>query len=369
VLNPKRRQFMRVIPELRNNQPEQSSRFTDSRIVFRTAKPDLELAALPGRPQQLGIRGAATLAMGKEWDIVELPEPLYLRALPLTIAVGLATRVGDTLHSRHTRIVAYAIENNDVEILFKGLPRLAQRLLLLVLRGIFAFIFDRVAFGSHGAESTYTAAKILGSRCAVTMKSERPTECKLESEVVKEDLATFVGALEPRKGLDRLLSAWLLTDAAKTGWRLAIAGEGPMQSDVESISSREPSINYLGKISRAELHDCLSRSRLVIQPSVKEGRWREQIGLPIAEGLAHGCHIITSEDTGLAPWLTANGHSVVPSPFSVPQLAAAMTQSMQHPLDPVRILSTLPERHGRQEAEDWMYENAQLIDPTAPDYQ
>lgn len=349
------RPFLRVIPELRNSHSEQSRRFASSQIIFVNVKPDLEPAALPGHPRQVSIRGAVALAVRGKWDIVEIPEPFFLRALPLTIAVGLATRVGDIVHRRRTIIVTYAIENNDADILFRGMPRMVRRALLLVLRTIFTYVLDRIAFGSPGAQSSYLAAQILGSRCAVALMNELPQACHLEPLLAKEHLAAFVGVLEPRKGLDRLLSAWTQTEATKNGWHLVIAGQGSLQPAVEAMALREPSVSYLGAIGRADLHDYLSRSCLVILPSSKEGRWREQIGLSIVEGLAHGCHIVTSSDTGLAPWLALHGHSVVPAARSLNQLVEALNLAMAHPLDPACTLSTLPKLQGRWQAEDWMY--------------
>lgn len=45
--------------------------------------------------------------------------------------------------------------------------------------------------------------------------------------------------------------------------------------------------------------------------SQRVGSFREQVGFPITDGLAHGCEIIATSETGVAGSLAEHGHSVV----------------------------------------------------------
>jgi glycosyltransferase involved in cell wall biosynthesis len=94
----------------------------------------------------------------------------------------------------------------------------------------------------------------------------------------------------------------------------------------------------------------------VVLPSRREGRWREQIGLSIVEGLAHGCHVIATPDTGLAGWLSRHGHDVLPEDFTVADLVGAMRQAADTRLSPAMVQESLPAVDGRISAEDWMYQ-------------
>jgi glycosyltransferase involved in cell wall biosynthesis len=89
-------------------------------------------------------------------------------------------------------------------------------------------------------------------------------------------------------------------------------------------------------------------------PSRREGRWREQIGLSIVEGLAHGCHIVATPDTGLSEWLRLHGHDVLPNEFTVADLTAALRDAARNQLDPAAVRASLPPLDCRVRAENWM---------------
>ncbi|MCW2982845.1 MAG: glycosyltransferase family 4 protein, partial [Conexibacter sp.] len=82
----------------------------------------------------------------------------------------------------------------------------------------------------------------------------------------------YVGALEPRKGLDVLAAAW--SAAALEGVELLVAGEGR-----EAV----PGATLLGHVSDAELHALYAGAQAVVLPSFLEG-----FGLPPREAAAHG---------------------------------------------------------------------------------
>jgi glycosyltransferase involved in cell wall biosynthesis len=89
--------------------------------------------------------------------------------------------------------------------------------------------------------------------------------------------------------------------------------------------------------------------------------WREQVGLPIVEGLAHGCRVVTTDQTGLAGWLREHadrGHRVVPAGGSGADLAAAVLAALTTPTGdgPGSVLADLPVRDGRLAADDWLFE-------------
>ena len=89
----------------------------------------------------------------------------------------------------------------------------------------------------------------------------------------------YVGALEPRKGLDVLAQAW--ARARLDGVELLVAGEGRV--DV-------PGATLLGHVSDDELHALYAGALAVVLPSLLEG-----YGLPPREAAAHGTPSIVSD--------------------------------------------------------------------------
>jgi len=68
----------------------------------------------------------------------------------------------------------------------------------------------------------------------------------------------------------------------------------------------------------------------VVLPSQRVRGWREQVGLPLLEGLAHDCAVVTTTESGLAGALLAAGQQVV-APGQPDTLAAAIVRAADQP--------------------------------------
>jgi glycosyltransferase involved in cell wall biosynthesis len=97
----------------------------------------------------------------------------------------------------------------------------------------------------------------------------------------------FVGRLTPEKGVRTLLSAM---EQAPPDARLAIVGDGPLESEVRSAATNDQRIRYLGRIPQAEVLDLLGRATALIFPS----EWYETFGRVAAEAFARGTPVIAS---------------------------------------------------------------------------
>ena len=89
-------------------------------------------------------------------------------------------------------------------------------------------------------------------------------------------------------------------------------------------------------------------------PSQPRPRWREQVGLPIVEGLGRGCLVVTTSETGLAEWLTAHGHYVVSPPDDAAAFSDALSRAIADTRSPMSVVADLPAVDGRAAAEAWM---------------
>jgi glycosyltransferase involved in cell wall biosynthesis len=119
----------------------------------------------------------------------------------------------------------------------------------------------------------------------------------------------FVGALEPRKGLDRLVAAHEGLEPA-----LVLAGEGRLGGQL-----RGAGVRLVGRVSRADKAALYAGALAVVLPS-----WCEGYGYPPLEGFAHGTPAIVSDLPALRE--TAGDGALYVPPGDVPALAAALRQ-------------------------------------------
>jgi glycosyltransferase involved in cell wall biosynthesis len=76
------------------------------------------------------------------------------------------------------------------------------------------------------------------------------------------------------------------------------------------------------------VHELLRTSAVVAMPSVRRPGWREQIGLPLVEGLTHGCRVVTTAETGLADDLRDHPLVTFTTPGDPASLAAGLRRAM-----------------------------------------
>jgi glycosyltransferase involved in cell wall biosynthesis len=111
----------------------------------------------------------------------------------------------------------------------------------------------------------------------------------------REDFFLFVGRLSEEKGIRVLLNAFRRIDE-----KLVIIGDGPLQSEVESVVKVRSNILYLGFQPKAAIMDHLKRTKALIVPST----WYEGFPLTILEALATGTPVIGSRLGGIAEIVT-----------------------------------------------------------------
>jgi glycosyltransferase involved in cell wall biosynthesis len=119
----------------------------------------------------------------------------------------------------------------------------------------------------------------------------------------------FVGALEPRKGLEVLTAAHRGLEPA-----LVLAGDGPLARRL-----RGAGVHVLGRVSQTEKAALYAGALAVVLPS-----WCEGYGYPPLEGFAHGTPAIVSDLPALRE-TAGDGARHVP-PGDVQALAAAMRE-------------------------------------------
>lgn len=134
----------------------------------------------------------------------------------------------------------------------------------------------------------------------------------LETLGIDRPYVLFVGTLEPRKNLARLVEAYASLDAAiRDEFLLVIVGgKGWGGVDAGSLVANAgitDQVRILGYVEDAELDTLYAHARCLAMPSLYEG-----FGLPLVEAMAQGVPVLTSNRSSLPEVAGEAGHLVDP---------------------------------------------------------
>jgi glycosyltransferase involved in cell wall biosynthesis len=353
---------VRLYQTVRTAHLERAHDLAPATIVFGSRRYDFEADLTSGLEliQASPARAALLLATSGVTEL-EINEPLMRSSARATTLALAALRLRELFGGPPITVVAYAIGNDDpTRGRLTPWKRLSARLDLALMRFVWRRV-DRIAYGTHAARATYQ--RILGSpppRQAETLIEALPAACScLESSGPRDPRrVVFLGAFVERKGFPLVLEAWPLVRAALPGARLTILGKGRLQALAERAALADDSIDLVIDPPRTEIHRRLAESRVLSLPSQPSPHWREQVGLPIVEGLSHGCSVVTTTETGLAAWLHDHGHEVVDTPTTAAALAEALVAGITSGPEHGDVVASLPPVDGRLAADEWMFAGA-----------
>ena len=345
----------RLYHQVRTAHLERAAELPPAVILFANKRYDFaeELAATLQLVPARGWRAAWWLLRNRV-ETLEINEPLMLPAIRSTAIALAGLRLGDLLGRRRTRVVSYAIENLDpTRLPASGLKtklrrRLEWRLAALVWRRV-----DRIAYGTAAARDLYASLLPAKPSDSAHLIWALPAPAASASASKKPASVLFLGAFSDRKGFTLLTQAWPAVHAGEPAAALQLIGKGALQPLAEEFAAGEDSVNCTIDPPRDQIRAALAESQVLVLPSQPSPTWREQVGLPIVEGLSFGCTVVTTTETGLAAWLREHGHQVVPAGADSTVLAEAILAALRAPLSDVA--STLPSEDGRLAADAWMF--------------
>jgi len=130
----------------------------------------------------------------------------------------------------------------------------------------------------------------------------------------------YVGMIEPRKNVDRLLDAYRsICEPVRKEHDLVIVGPLGWCSEAtrDRLRAPEPGIRYLGHVSEDDLPGLTAGATAFVFPSLYEG-----FGLPFVQAMACGVPVITSRGSALGE--VAGEDAILVDPRNTDALAAAI---------------------------------------------
>jgi len=144
-----------------------------------------------------------------------------------------------------------------------------------------------------------------------------------------ERFVLFLGALEPRKNLPRLLEAYATLPAAlRRDVHLVVAGMRGWLNDSIHAHVRalglEATVHFAGYVDSGDLPALYSLAAVFAYPSLYEG-----FGLPVLEAMACGTPVLTSDGSSLPE--VAGDAAVLVSPTDVDAIADGLRRVLDSP--------------------------------------
>jgi glycosyltransferase involved in cell wall biosynthesis len=138
----------------------------------------------------------------------------------------------------------------------------------------------------------------------------------------------YVGTLEPRKNLEKLVEGFNLAKERMDGHKMIIAGKKGWNyraifNKVAALKL-EKEVLFLGYVPDEDLPAIYNLARVFVYPSLYEG-----FGLPILEAMACGTPVITSKASSLPE--VAGDSAILIDPNDCKALAAAMEEIVSRP--------------------------------------
>jgi glycosyltransferase involved in cell wall biosynthesis len=227
-----------------------------------------------------------------------------------------------------------------------GLVPCATSAPLVVTVHDLAFVHDPEKFSRHGVRTMRRSLDVIGRRADRVLCSSNATmrDCEaagLDPAMLRHvplgvDIVTvtdddvervrrryrlppefvlFVGTLEPRKNLRRLVEA---VGRCGAGLPLVVAGaDGWGDAGLEGAADAL----FVGFVPDADLAPLYAAATVFAYPSEREG-----FGLPVAEAMAQGTAVVTSRGTSTEE--VADGAAVLVDPFDVDSIATGLVEAL-----------------------------------------
>ena len=185
-----------------------------------------------------------------------------------------------------------------------------------------------LAISAATREDLYKLIPASHDKTTVTLLAARTIDSDVvAASPVRHPYVLFLGTLEPRKNLGRLIKAWQsLTTDVRQDWKLLVIGATGwmLRPPTPGDEQRAQGIEFLGQLEDADLAVYLRHAQVLAYPSIYEG-----FGLPVIEAMQMGVPVLTS-DVGATREVAADAACLV-DPGSVTSIAQGLASLLMSP--------------------------------------
>jgi glycosyltransferase involved in cell wall biosynthesis len=134
----------------------------------------------------------------------------------------------------------------------------------------------------------------------------------------------FVGTLEPRKNLSRLIAALeTLGDSVPELVVVGATGWGDVTDSAKISNQFKSRVRFAGFVQPSDLGAIYASAEVLCYPSLMEG-----FGLPILEAMSYGTPVVTSK--GSSTQEVAGNAAVLVDPLDASSIASGVLQALSH---------------------------------------
>jgi glycosyltransferase involved in cell wall biosynthesis len=296
-------------------------------LLVQDDDPDLDFSGRPG----------VTMIKVRARIFRKLPLRFLLEQLALPFLL-LLHRI-DVLHSLHYSFPLIRFGTKQVvtlhDMTFFNMPQAHERVKILYFRFFIRAdvrLADRVIFASHSslADCTARLGALRGTGTVIYHGKSAAFRADLPAGEIRRvrqkyglnaEFVLFVGTIEPRKNLSRLVSAFATVCARHPGLMLVIAGMKGWMYDglIEMVKelNLQSRVIFTGFVPEEEKPFLIAAAKVFAYPSLYEG-----FGIPVLEALACGVPTVTSNVSSLPE--VAGDAALTIDPLSVAELSSAL---------------------------------------------
>lgn len=201
----------------------------------------------------------------------------------------------------------------------------------VVLRRLVAGLDARIAVSHAAAAYHAEALRIPVGRFAVIpngVEVGRFAAARPFPSMVRPNLV-FVGRLEPRKGLEDLVRAFVLLKVDHPDLRLYVVGDGPERDRCQELLPLRlrSDVVFLGRVDDDEVPRVFASASLFVAPA----RGGESFGIVLAEAMAAGAPVVASDLPGYRSVATDDVNARLVPPADPSALAGALAGLLANP--------------------------------------